>query len=157
MATDSSQRLKMEKMAKLHFLHNQWSDVIHIWQLQMYDHLKIVYIIYVFYDKCFVWLPWNFKFKKRKSLQDNSFNSTEAVWLHFCMTVAWVRAIQNGKNCGDLCIRFVGLATDGSSCGYFESGEQAVVHGPLVCKLTWAKGSRWAFCEWSSSVCQQIT
>ena len=49
------------------------------------------------------------------------------------MTVAWVRAIQNGKNCGDLYIRFVGLAIDGSSCGYFESGEQAVVHGPLVC------------------------
>ena len=35
-------------MVKLHFLHNHWSDVNHIGS---YDHLMIVYPVYVFYDQ----------------------------------------------------------------------------------------------------------
>ena len=37
MATESSCRLVMGKMVKLHLLHNQWSDVNHIWQLWSFD------------------------------------------------------------------------------------------------------------------------
>ena len=67
-------------MVKLHFLHNYWSDVNHIGS---YDHLMIVYPIYVLYDQwpfCLVAMA-TLTFEKRNFLNDNSFKTTEAVWL----------------------------------------------------------------------------
>ena len=62
-----------------------------------YDHLIIIYSMYVFDDKwpfCLVAMA-TLNFKKGIFLNDNSFRTTEAVQLLFGSNVAWVRAIQN--------------------------------------------------------------
>ena len=66
-------------MIKLHFLHNQWNDVNHIWQLWSLDDCL---------PSLYVWWPvailfgchGNIKFKK-KNLNDNSAKTTEVVRL----------------------------------------------------------------------------
>ena len=75
--------LYMGKWLNCIFLHNQWSDVNHIWQLWLFDNCQC--------SICVLWpvailfgCHGNFKFLKRDFfLNDKSFNTTDAVWLIF--------------------------------------------------------------------------
>ena len=80
-----------------------------------YDHLMIVYPVYVFDDQwpfCLVSMA-TFNFEKGLFSNDN-FKTTEALWLLFGIKVAWVRAVQNRYNYGSLPLGYVAMATESS-------------------------------------------
>ena len=90
MATESSHRHD-RKMVKLHFIHNQWSDVSHIWQLWSADDcLPSLYVLYGH----FVWLPLQHSILKKDFFKWQLQNHWSSMTL-FGTQVAWVRAVQN--------------------------------------------------------------
>ena len=100
-------------MVKLNFLHNQWSDVNHIWRLWSLDDCL---------PSLCVWWPvailfgchGNINFLKKKEffkwqLLQNHWNSRT-----FCTNVAWLKANPSSKKFAGLPLGLVAMATESS-------------------------------------------
>ena len=94
----------MGKMVKLHFLHNKWSDVSHIWQLWSLDDCLPSCFFYLMTSGYFVWLPWKHK--------DNSSETTESVGHLLVQILLGYGQFQIAKKFGSLPLGLVAMATE---------------------------------------------